>query len=146
MTDENERMCVLLPVGEEQRWAVPQTCVAEIMTLQAGAGDPPEAVCWRGVDIPVLDPGRATAQPWQDPRSGSGLLAVILGVAGQDCDYWAVALRGDGLAIRRIADGDCEDQPQARDETALAAFSLDGSLYQVPDLPALQQQAANRRA
>ena len=142
MSESAARMCVLLPLGGGQQWAVPQSCLAEILTLQPEGDEPPGSVSWRGVDVPVLDCGSASGSPWLDSRTGAGLVAVILGLGGQACDYWAVALRGGGLAVRRLEDDACEDQPEAVADHALAAFSLDGSLYQVPDLPALQQQAA----
>lgn len=141
MSDSAARMCVMLPLGGEQRWAVPQSCLAEILTLQTQDREPPARVAWRGVDVPVLDRGRDSGEPWLDSRTGAGLVAVILGLAGGEGSYWAVALRGGGLAVRRLQDAECEDQPEAAADYALAAFSLDGSLYQVPDLPALQSQA-----
>jgi hypothetical protein len=137
-----ERMCVLLPLGEELQWAVPQSCLAEIITLQPECTGPPASVAWRGLDVPVLDLGEGGAEPWLDSRTGAGLIAVMLGVAGQGCDYWAVALRGVGVAAHRLVADDCEDRPDAIGDNALAAFSLNGNVYQVPDLPALQQQAA----
>jgi hypothetical protein len=135
-------MCVLLPLGEELQWAVPQPCLAEILTLQPESGEPPVSVAWRGLDIPVLDPGSESAEPWLDSCTGAGLVAVMLGMSGQGCDYWAVALRGNGLAAHRLSAEECEDQPDAVAENALAAFSLKGNVYQVPDLPAMQRQAA----
>lgn len=146
MSDRDDRMCVLLPVGAELQWAVPQACLAEVLTLQPGTSEPPTSVAWRGVDIPVLDPGSDGAEPWLDARLGAGLVAVMLGVTGTGCDYWAVALRGGGLAARRILAEECEDRPEAVAGHALAAFSLEGSVYQVPDLPALQQEAAAKLA
>ena len=143
MSDRDDRMCVLLPVGTDVQWAVPQPCLAEVLTLQPGtSAEPPASVVWRGVEIPVLDLGSGGAEPWLDAHLGAGLVAVMLGVTGTGCDYWAVALRGGGLAARRLLAEECEDQPEAVAANALAAFSLGGSVYQVPDLPALQQQAA----
>ncbi len=142
MSDSEARMCVMLPLGGGQHWAVPQSCLAEILTLQPEGHEPPGCVSWRGAEVPVLDHGRESGDPWLDSRTGAGLVAVLLGLGGQCCDYWAVALRGSGLAVRGLEEGECEDQPEAAADYALAAFSLDGSLYQVPDLPTLQQQAA----
>ncbi len=142
MSDRDDRMCVLLPLGSGQRWAVPQACLAEILTLQADDGQPPSELSWRGLSVPVLDPGYDGELPWLDPRIGAGLVAVLLGEAGEGCDYWAVALRGAGLAVRRVLAEDCEDQPEQVLEDALAAFTLDEILYQVPDLTALHRRAA----
>ncbi len=143
MNDRDERMCVLLPLGAELQWAVPQSCLAEILTLQPEGDEPPASVGWRGRDVPVLDPGSANAEPWRDRRTGTALIAVMLGVTGKGCDYWAVALRGEGVAAHRLLADECEDRPDAVAENALAAFALNGSVYQVPDLPAIQQQAAS---
>ncbi len=141
MSDNDDRMCVLLPIGSRQHWAVPQACLAEILTLQSEGSQPPAQVTWRGQEIPVLDPEAEGDAPWLDASTGAGLLAVVLGEAGKGCDYWAVALRGRGLSVRQLVAEDCEDRPADALEHALAAFLLDETLYQVPDLPALQQQA-----
>jgi hypothetical protein len=133
-----ERICVLLTCAADQRWAIPQSCLGEILTLPAEAGQVPAEVNWRGVAIPVMDFGADGELPWLDPQSGTGLVAVILGVKGPGYDYWGVALRGRGLAMRDLQACDCEDRPDAIGEHALAAFELEGQTYQVPDLPALQ--------
>lgn len=141
MTDETKRMCVLLPCGNGQRWAVPQACLAEILTLQEAEDSPPAQVSWRGSDLPVLDLGDGGSEPWLNPRTSSGLIAVILGVTGAGADHWALAVRGDGLAVRNVNEQDCQDRPEDEQDYALAAFELAGTLYQVPDLPSLQQRA-----
>ncbi len=141
MSEENKRMCVLLPCGNGQRWAVPQTCLAEILTLQEVEDSPPAQISWRGRDLPVLDIGEGGSEPWLNPRTSSGLIVVILGVTGAGADYWALAIRGEGLAVRHLDEQDCQDRPEQEKDYALAAFELAGSLYQVPDLPSLQQRA-----
>jgi hypothetical protein len=131
-------MCVLLTCASNRRWAIPQNCLGEILTLPAEEDRVPAELSWRGVDIPVIDFGAGDSLPWRDPQSGTGLIAVILGVKGPGFDYWGVALRGRGLAMRDLHDCDCEDRPDAVQEHSLAAFELEGQTYQVPDLPALQ--------
>ena len=133
-------MCVLLPCGAQHNWAVPQSCLAEILTLQATADSPPETVSWRDREVPVLDFGAAGDELWLNPRSGTGLVVIILGVSGEGPDYWGLAIRGHGLAVRNIHEEDCEDRPEEVQDYALAAFALQGTTYQVPDLPALQQR------
>jgi len=133
-----ERICVLLTCSAQRRWAIPQSCLGEILTLPAEGDSVPAEVNWRGVDIPVMDFGTDGELPWLDPQSGTGLIAVILGVKGPGYDYWGVALRGRGLAMRDLQECDCEDRPDAVQEHSLAAFELEGHTYQVPDLPALQ--------
>ena len=64
-----------------------------------------------------------------------------LGLAGQGQDYWALAIRGEGLSVRQVQAQDCEDRPEEQLDYALAAFALGDVTYQVPDLPALQQRA-----
>ena len=138
MSDQEERMCVLLPCGRGRQWAVPQNCLAEMLTLPASEDRVPVQVNWRGVEIPILDFGADDGLPWRDPGNGTGLIAVILGLQGAGADYWGVALRGPGLSVRKIAPDDCRDLPAAVDEHCLAAFELGGQTYQVPDLPAMQ--------
>ena len=138
MSEQNERMCVLLPCAANRRWAMPQNCLAEILTLPTSDDSVPREVRWRGVDIPVMDFGEDGSLPWRDSHNDTGLVAVLLGVKGAGFDYWGVALRGDGLSVRQVDLGQCTDRPEAVQEHALAAFELDGQTYQVPDLPALQ--------
>lgn len=134
-------MCVLLPCASNRRWAVPQNCLAEILTLPADDGSVPAEVLWRGLEIPVMDFGAQGKVPFKDAQNGTGLVAVMLGVRGSGCDYWGLALRGGGLTVRHIEESDCQDKPDAVQEYSLAAFELDGQTYQVPDLPALQSLA-----
>lgn len=141
MSEQKQRMCVLLPCAVDRIWAVPQNCLAEILTLPASEDSVPVQVNWRGIDIPVMDFSGATGLPWLDENNGTGLIAVMLGLRGTGPDYWGVALRGDGLSARQIDADDCTDRPDAVQEHTLAAFELDGRVYQVPDLPVLQTLA-----
>jgi hypothetical protein len=134
----SERICVLLTCASNKRWAIPQSCLGEILTVAADEDSVPAEVNWRGVDIPVMDFGAGGREVWRDPQSSAGLIAVILGVKGQGFKYWGVALRGRGLAMRDLQECDCQDKPDAIQEYSLAAFELEGQTYQVPDLPALQ--------
>lgn len=138
MSAKKQRMCVLLPCASNRRWAVPQSCLAEILTLPAQGEAAPACVQWRGLSIPVMDFGAQGKVPFRDAQNGTGLIAVILGVRGSGCDYWGLALRGSGLTVRHIDESECQDKPEALQEYSLAAFELDGQTYQVPDLPALQ--------
>ena len=141
MSDRVDRMCVLLPCGAGQQWALPHACLAEILTLQVGQDSPPATVDWRGLEVPVLDLGADGADPWLDASTGAGLVAVLLGLEGEEEAHWALALRGPGLAVRRVLEQDCEDRPEEQRDYALAAFAMDEVTYQVPDLSALQHQA-----
>ena len=146
MSDRDDRMCVLLPCGDGQNWALPQQCLAEIVTLQEAAECPPASISWRGLDIPVIDFGADGVEPWRDARTGAGLVAVLLGLEGLGQEYWALAIRGEGLGVRRIRAQDCEDRPEEQRDYALAAFVLETVIYQVPDLPSLQQQVRTAAA
>ncbi len=142
MSEDKPRMCVLLPCAPGRRWAVPQNCLAEIVTLPpASDHSVPAQLQWRGVDVPVIDFADDTDVPWRDDNNSSGLIAVILGVKGVGPSYWGVALRGDGLSVRQVNADECEDRPDLILEHSLAAFELDGQVYQVPDLPVLQSLA-----
>lgn len=145
MSDQQSRWCVFIPCSSGQSWAVPQGCLAEIVTLQTEAEQPPTTIQWRGEVVPVMDMGGPGDPPWRDERTGTGLVAVVLGLEGEGCDYWGIAVRGHGLGVRELADGDIEDLPEAVEEHACAAFRLEGVVYQVPDLPALQQAIPSRQ-
>jgi hypothetical protein len=132
----------LLPCAADQHWAVPQNALAEIVTLPGDDEQPPEELAWRGVSVPVLDFGRDDGSSWRERVGGTGLVAVFLGLEGERCDYWGVALRGAGLTVKRIAAADIVDAPDAVVEHATAAFTLGNTTYQVPDLVALQRQIA----
>lgn len=147
MTDLEEheahgQWCVLLPCSDSEFWAVPQNALAEIVTLHAVPEQPPEELQWRSESVPVLDFGRDDGSRWRERVGGSGLVAVLLGLEGEGCDYWGVAVRGEGLAVRRVAQADVRDAPDAVAEHATAAFVLGGVTYQVPDLVALQRKIA----
>jgi chemotaxis signal transduction protein len=142
MTDDTSRWCVLIPCSNAESWAVPQNCLAEIVTLHDTAELPPEELNWRGVSVPVMDFGYDDGSPWRERRGGAGLIAIFLGLEGEGCDYWGVAIRGQGLAVRRIAAQQVEDAPEAVRQHATAAFKLDGAVYQVPDLALLQKKIA----
>jgi hypothetical protein len=142
MSHPGTRMCVLMPFGDDLRWAVPQSCLAEILTLATDDVNPPQTVAWRGLDLPVVDVGARSGTPWRNSQSGTGLVAVVLGVDGEGSEYWGLALRGGGLSVRDVQETDCQDLPESVLEHSLAAFALDGVAYQVPDLPSLQQLSA----
>ena len=131
-------MCVFLPCRRGQVWAVPQNCLGEIVTLPAQGASAPPSIDWRGQRVPVIDFGGAGDAAWVDEKTATGLVAVFLGIRGQACDYWGLALRGSGLGVRRVEEATCTDRPDACGEHALAAFEFEGAIYQVPDLPALQ--------
>ncbi len=136
----SDNMCVLLACAGGDHWALPQNCVAEILTLAAVDERPPPEASWRGCMIPVIVAGgdEVCADGWRDEHSGSGLVAVIPGLHGMGCDYWAVAITGDGLRLCAIDEAAIEDMPEEAREYASAAFRLDGITYQVPDLKGLQ--------
>ncbi len=136
MGQTSERMCVLLPLGRELRWAVPQNSLAELVTL-SGHTELPPSIDWRDQRVPVLDFARAGDPPWLNQHSQTGLVAVFLGLRGQSPEYWAVALRGEGVGVRSLDFAGCTEVASDA-EFLLAAFETGGELYQLPDLPALQ--------
>jgi hypothetical protein len=140
MSEKNSRWCVFLPCSTEEIWAVPQNCLAEIVTFQEADNTPPEKFSWRGQDVPVMDLGSDSETPWRDPVSGTGLVAVILGLKGQKYKYWAVALRGEGLAVKNLAKEAMTNTPENAREHSSSAFQIRDIVYQVPDLPELQKQ------
>jgi hypothetical protein len=146
MSEHEPRWCVLLPCSAQERWAVPQNSLAEIVTIQGVGEHPPEQINWRGVDVPVLDLDEDGSTPWRDNEGGTGLVAVLLGLQGEGCAYWALALRGEGLSAQDIGGEQIEDLPDAALPHASAAFRLGGEVYQVPDLIALQRQIAQERS
>jgi len=144
MSEKSPKWCVFLPCAAEEIWAIPQACLAEIVTLQDSEESPPEQIEWRGRVVKVLDLGDFGETPWRDPVSQAGLIAVILGLKGQKNDYWAVALRGEGLALKNIAGERIKDLPEQVTEFSSAAFELQNVVYQVPDLPELQGLAGRQ--
>ena len=143
MGDEVLANCVVLPCSEERSWVVPQCCLGEIVTVPADSEIPPEDLCWRGEVIPVVDFGREGGLPWRDQRTGAGLVAVMLGQRDQACQYFAVALRGSGLAVSEMADDEVEDLAAPSLDYTIAAFRVQDNEYQVPDLLALQRALDN---
>lgn len=140
MTDDASRWCVLIPCSKTESWAVPQNCLAEIVTLHDTVEQPPEELDWRGMSVPVLDFGHEDGSHWREQLGGTGLIAIFLGLEGQGCDYWGLAVRGEGLGVRRVAEQQVEDAPGAVQQHATGAFKLQGAVYQVPDLALLQQK------
>lgn len=142
MTDETLRWCVLIPCSETESWAVPQICLAEIYTLYTDASAPPEQIEWRDRQVPVLDLGAGDGSVWRESRRGSGLIAIFLGLEGENCEYFGVAVRGDNLTAAKVSADTVKDVPEKKLEHATAAFELDGSVFQVPDLDGLQKKLA----
>lgn len=139
MSDDASPMCVLLPCSSTQCWAVPQRCLGEIVTVAADDDRPPAEIDWRGQVVPVMDFSGAEEEPWRDRRSGTGLVAVMLGHRGEPCRYWGVAVRGEGLGVTALEEDEMEDLPEAALEHATAAFRMGEVVYQIPDLLALQR-------
>jgi hypothetical protein len=142
MTEDSSRWCVLIPCSKTESWAVPQNCLAEIVTLHDTAEQPPEELNWRGLSVPVLDFGCDDGSHWRERHSGTGLIAIFLGLEGEDCDYWGIAVRGGGLAVKRVHPHEVEDAPETVRQHASAAFKLQETVYQVPDLALLQKKIA----
>lgn len=142
MNGSTSRWCALLPISGLENWAIPQICLAEIVTVASTLDRPPESLHWRSMDIPVLDLTSDESVPWLQSGGDSGLIGVIQGLEGYDCGYWGIALRGSSLSMKDLATIDLLDRPESRVEHSNAAFELQGTLYQVPDLPKLQQQVS----
>lgn len=140
MTDDASRWCVLLPCSNTETWAVPQNCLGEIMTLQAATDEPPCEVNWRDQSVPVLDLGSDDGSVWREQSRGTGLVAIFLGLKGEGCDYWALALRGAALSMVNLLPEEVEDTPEQMREHATAAFNFRGVLCQVPDLDSFQKK------
>jgi hypothetical protein len=142
MTENTERWCVLIPCSGSETWAVPQNCLAEIVTLHTDTELPPDEVSWRGRTVPVLDFGSDDGSRWRAPGRGAGLVAIFLGLKGEGCEYWAVAIRGEGLRVVKLAPEEVEDVPERVVQHATAAFKFHGVLCQVPDLDSFQKKIA----
>ena len=136
------KWCVFLPCSGNVSWVVPQNCLAEIITFTADTEQPPEQIVWRGQEIPVLDLGAKGDAAWREERAGTGLIAVLLGLEGGGCDYWGVALRGEGLGMSDLAGVEVTDVVAQDEADTGARFQLDGYTYAVPDLMEMQRQAA----
>jgi len=142
MTEDTKRWCVLIPCSSTETWAVPQNCLGEIITVQAASDEPPGEVNWRGHAVPVLDFGGANDTAWRDASRGTGLVVVFLGLKGEACAYWGIAVRGGGLRVVDLAAEEIDDRPEQVVEHATAAFDFKGVLCQVPDLDRFQKQIA----
>ena len=142
MNESVKRQCVLIPCSKTETWAVPQNCLGEVFTVHTENEQPPEQVEWRGETVPVMDLGSDDGSQWRDPGRGAGLVAVFLGLKGEGCSYWGVAVRGGGLRVVDIAGDEVQDEPGQVCERATAAFSIKGVVCQVPDLDGLQKQIA----
>ena len=142
MTDNTKRWCVLIPCSKTETWAVPQNCLGEIVTLQTDSELPPEEVNWRDRVVPVMDFGSDDGSGWREPRRGTGLVAIFLGLKGEGCEYWGMAVRGEGLRVVSLSPEEVEDLPEQVCEHATAAFNYHGVLCQVPDLDGFQKTVA----
>jgi len=112
------------------------------MTLNVDTALPPDEVSWRGRTVPVLDFGRDDGSLWRGQHRGIGLVAIFLGLRGEGCEYWGVAVRGKGLKVVSLSPEEVEDMPEQAREHATAAFNFDGVLCQVPDLDSFQKKIA----
>jgi len=142
MTDNTSRWCVLVPCSSNETWAVPLNCLAEILTLHTDESSPPAAVAWRDRTVTVLDLGAEDGSLWRVPARGTGLVAIFLGLKGEGCEYWGLAVRGDGLRVVSLPADAVEDAPDEAQKHATAAFRFHGVLCQVPDLDGFQRKAA----
>jgi hypothetical protein len=142
MTDNTKRWCVLIPCSKTETWAVPQNCLAEIVTLYTDTALPPKEVNWRGRTVTVLDFGSDDGSHWREPRRGAGLVAIFLGLRGEGCEYWGVAVRGEGLRVVSLLPEEVVDVPEQVSQHATAAFNFNGVLCQVPDLDSFQKKIA----
>jgi hypothetical protein len=142
MSDNTKRWCVLIPCSRTETWAVPQNCLGEIVTLHSDTVLPPDEITWRGRTVPVLDFGSDDGSLWREPRRGAGLVAVFLGLKGEGCEYWGVAVRGQGLRVVSLSPEEVKDMPEQVQQHATAAFNFNGVLCQVPDLDSFQKKIA----
>ena len=125
--------------SDTQNWALPQNALGEIVTLASEEEQPPTQLSWRGRQLPVLNLADADCGPWRDTRSRTGILAVILGLRGdENGDCWAVALRGGLLTVQSMEESDLDDAPDDKLENSTAAFRYRDRVFQVPDLQAWQ--------
>ena len=142
MSDNTKRWCVLIPCSKTETWAVPQNCLGEIVTLYTETLLPPVEVSWRGRTVPVLDFGSGDGSLWREPSRGAGLVAIFLGLKGEGCEYWGLAVRGEGLRIVSLTPETVENVPHLVQQHATAAFKFNGVVCQVPDLDSFQKQIA----
>ncbi|MEZ5572982.1 MAG: chemotaxis protein CheW [Halioglobus sp.] len=139
--DVSKRWCVLVPCSKTETWAVPQNCLAEIVTVHTLGSVPPDEVSWRGRSVPILDLGREDGSQWSEPDRGTGLVAIFLGLKGEGCEYWGMAVRGGGLKMVSLSPEEVEDLPEQVAPHATAAFKFDGVVCQIPDLESFQRQS-----
>tara|TARA_R110002049_G_scaffold85550_28_gene217547 strand:+ start:609 stop:1055 length:447 start_codon:yes stop_codon:yes gene_type:complete len=142
MQDNGKLWCALIPCSDTETWAVPQNCLAEIVTLHTDAEQPPAQLSWRGRSVPVLDMGAEDGSQWLQPSRDAGLVAVFLGLKGEGCEYWGVAIRGQGLKVAPLVPEEMEEVAEGVQEYASAAFMFNGVLCQVPDLDSFQKKVA----
>jgi hypothetical protein len=142
MTDNTKLWCALLPCSKTETWAVPQNCLAEIVTLHTDALLPPQELIWRERTVPVLDLGSDDGSLWQQPNREAGLVAIFLGLKGEGCEYWGVAIRGAALKVASLVPEEVEEVAGGVQEHATAAFMFNGVLCQVPDLDSFQKKIA----
>jgi len=142
MVDETKRWCVVIPCSSSETWVVPQNSLGEILTVHTESDRPPAEVTWRGHTVPVRDFGSADGSTWRDAGRGTGLIAIFLGLKGEACAYWGIAVRGEGLRAVDLAAEEIDDAPGQVLEHASSAFNFRGVLCQVPDLEGFQKQIA----
>ena len=142
MTDNTKLWCALIPCSSTETWAVPQNCLAEIVTLHTDTRLPPQELTWRERTVPVLDLGSDDGSLWQQPNRDAGLVAIFLGLKGEGCEYWGVAVRGEGLKVAGLVAEEVEEVTDCVQEYATAAFMMNGVLCQVPDLDSFQKKIA----
>lgn len=145
MTDNTNRWCVLVPCSQSETWAVPLNCLAEIVTLHTDETSPPRELQWRDHTVPVMDLGGKDGSQWRAASRGTGLLAIFLGLKGEGCEYWGLAVRGEGLRVVSLTGDAVEDAPEQIQKHATAAFRFHGVLCQVPDLDSFQRKVAAGR-
>lgn len=139
MSEQAAYPCIVLPCSASRLWVLPQACLGEIVTVATTDELPPGEISWRGETVPVVDFGAGDDASWRDTLTGCGLIAILLGRDGENCRFWGVALRGAGLGVAMLGEGEIEDVPEAVQEYACAAFRLQEIIYQVPDLLAIQR-------
>ena len=140
MSVDDRQWCIFLPCGNGDTWAVPQNAVAEIVTVEGHSSEPPKTIMWRGRNLPVVDPSTDKSTAWRDKYGRSGLVAVILGLEGEELEYWGVALRGEGLTIKDMRSETVEEAQDEAQERSLTAFRLNQHVVQIPDLAKMQHE------
>ena len=146
MSENANRRCLFLPCSDGEIWALPKNCLAEIITLYKADEKPPAQITWRGHEVPVVDVDTGDVARWRDSRSGTALVAVLLGIEGLGCEYLGIAMRGLGLSLQTVPEDEVEECPEQATPASLGAFRWRGVVYQVPDLLALQARIASERA